>query len=153
MKAIKRISGACLALAAISTLPGVHAAYPKTMEVVVEVWNDGHQNLNMTHASWIRDSAIRDEYVLRAEDGGRRFDVTLNNPRNDSATFRYASEDGKVCEFRMAHEPEFSWFGIKPKIAKSATGKSVGTASAQCDARVTAGTESLSRYSVRFSMK
>lgn len=153
MKAIKRVIGAGLALAAISTLPGVHAAYPKTMEVLVEVWNDGHQNLSMTHASWIRDSAIRDEYMLRGEDGGRRFDVTLNNPRNDSATFRYASEDGKVCEFRMGHETKFSWFGIKPNIAKSASGQSVGTASAQCDARVTAGTESLSSYSVRFSMK
>ncbi|WP_296182384.1 hypothetical protein [Pseudomonas sp. UBA1879] len=153
MKATKRVIGACLALAAITTLPAVHAAYPKTMKVVVKVWNDGHQDLSMTHASWIQDAAIRDEYGLRAEDSGRRFDVTLNNPRNDSATFRYASQDGKVCVFRMAHETQFSWFGFKPNIAKSATGQSVGTASAQCNAMVTAGTGSLSSYTVRFSMK
>jgi hypothetical protein len=153
MKAIKRAIGACLALAAITTLPAVHAAYPTTMKVVVEVWNDGHQGLSMTHASWIRDAAIRDEYGLRAEDGGRRFDVISNNPRDDFATFRYASQDGKVCVFRMAHQLQFSWFGFKPKIAKSAIGKSVGTTSAQCNAMVTAGTDSLSSYSVRFSMK
>lgn len=153
MKAIKGVIGGCLALAAMTTLPAVHAAYPKTMEVKVEVWKDVQQQLTMNHASWIRNSASLNDYTIVAENAGVKFGLTLNNPRTDSATFRYASEDGKVCEFRMAHEPEFSWFGFKPKIAKSATAKSIGTASAQCDARVTAGTESLSSYSVRFSMK
>lgn len=153
MKASKLLIGGCLSAAFITALPVAQAAYPKTMEVIVEVWNDGRQHLHMTHASWIPDAVRRDDYQIDAEHGGRLFDVTLRNPRNDAATFRYGTEDGKVCQFKMGHEARFSWFGLNPTPSKTATAKSVGTVAAQCHARVTKGINSLESYSVRFSMK
>ncbi len=153
MKTNKRFAGGCLALVAATMAVCAQAAYPNNMQVTVEMWNDAAQDLHMTYASWAPQATGLNKYLISAQSSGLGFVVTLDNPRNDAATFRYASAEGKVCEFKMAHKTNFSWFGLNPAPEKSAIAKPIGTAAAQCTASVTKGSNAMESYTVRFSMK
>jgi len=154
MNIINRSLGAFVALlATVAMVPAAFAAYPKSIKVAVEVWNDEVQNLQMTYASWKPQGTGLSTYHIQPENSGKGFSVTLGNPRSDSATMRYAAAGGKKCEFTFSHKATFSWIGISPAPEKFATAKSVGTASAECGASVTKGTNSMESYTVRFSMK
>ncbi len=153
MKANKHFAGGCLALVAVTMAVCAQAAYPNNMQVKVEVWNDAAQDLHMTYASWTPQTTGLNRYLISAQSSGLGFGVTLGNPRNDAAMFRYASAEGKVCEFKMAHQTNFSWFGFNPAPEKSAIAKSIGTVAAECSASVTKGSNAVESYTVRFSMK
>ena len=154
MNIINRSLAAFVAvLATVTMVPVAFAAYPKSTKVAVEVWNDEAQNLQMTYASWKPQATDLSTYHIQAENSGIGFSVTLANPRNDSGKMRYAAAGGKKCEFTFSHKATFSWIGISPAPEKFATARSVGTAPAECGAAVTQGTNSMERYTVRFSMK
>lgn len=152
MNVIKRLITGSMTMAAIALLPAAHAAYPTSIQVIADVYNSGGQDMTMTSSNWLDDASELADYAIAADQGGRRFDVILN-PGNDSAQFSYATGDGKVCKFTMSHETVFSWIGLKPAPQKKATAQSVGSIAAQCSASVTGGQESLSSYSVKFSMQ
>lgn len=147
------LGGSIALLAAFAVIPAAYAAYPKTMKVSVEVWNDKEQDIHMTYASWEPKGASLSSYFIPAQNSGRAIDVTLDNPRNDAAVFRYANTEGQKCEFRMSHKVVFRWIGVNPAPEKTATAKSIGTVPAECSAAVTKSTDSMSSYTVKFSMK
>lgn len=147
------LGGFAALLAAFAVVPVAQAAYPKSVKVTVEVWNDEAQDLHMTYASWRAQGSDSSDYLIHAYQTGKGFNVTLNDPRNDEGTLRYATTSGKKCEFKFAHKATFKWFSISPAPEKSATAKSIGTVPAECGASVTKGTNSMESYTVRFSMK
>lgn len=148
-----QLTGTCIAMAALLVTPALQAAYPTNMKVEVEVWNDTQQALQLTHATWSSQTSELEQHDIPAEQRQKTFQVTLANPRNDGAAFRYIAANGKVCDFLFAHKKTFSLFGISPAPEKSVSSRSAGVVPAQCSASVTKGNNSMSGYSVRFTMK
>ena len=152
MKNAKLLVTALMAMGVAAALPAAHAAYPTEMKVNVEVLNETGQNLSMVYGSWVtRQDELRN-YFLSAEQGTTKFRLTLPRPSDGGGHFRYATADGKKCQFKMTHRSVFQWLGMA-KNEKTATGKSIGTVPAVCAATVVDGRDSLGRYSVRFLMK
>ena len=153
MNTIRNVVGGCLTMAAATMLTSAHAAYPAKMHVVIEVENQAAQDLHMIHASWDRQGAQLSSRLIPAQQSGTTINLTFGNPRSGSATFRYASAEGKSCEFKLAHEVRFSWFSLNPAPEKSASARSIGAVAAECLGAVTRGAEAMGSYTVRFSMK
>ncbi|TDV55514.1 hypothetical protein EC919_10357 [Pseudomonas graminis] len=130
----------------------VQAAYPKNIQLNIEMWNQSGIDLALVSASWAPANADYTGYGFAADAPTASVSIPLKNPRNDSASFRVSGE-GKVCEFTAAHSVTFSWVSITPAPEKSATGRSIGKVPAECIASVTKGTNSMQAYSVRFVMK
>lgn len=128
------------------------AAYPKNIQLDMEMWNQTGIDLALMTASWAAANADYTGYGFSAGAPTTAVTLTLKNPRNDFASFRVGG-DGKVCEFKAAHAVTFSWVSISPAPEKSATGTSVGTVAAECIASVIKGTNSMKAYAVRFVMK
>jgi hypothetical protein len=128
------------------------AAYPKSIQLNIQMWNQTGMDLALSAASWAPTDTDYSAYGFSAKEPTASVSITLKKPRNDSASFRVSGE-GKICEFRAAHETTFDWFSLNPAPQKSATGKSVGTVPAECTATVIKGTNAMKAYSVRFVMK
>ncbi len=140
------------AIAMMVAAASAQAAYPKKIQLNMEMWNQTGIDLALVWASWAKPNADYTGYGFAADDPTASVSIPLKNPRNDSASFRVSGE-GKICEFRAAHAVTFSWVSITPAPEKSATGRSIGTVPAECTASVTKGTNSMQAYSVRFVMK
>lgn len=128
------------------------AAYPKSIQLNMQMWNQTGIDLALSAASWAPANADYSAYGFSAKEPTAAVSITLKKPRNDSASFRVSGE-GKICEFKAAHETAFDWFSLNPAPRKSATGKSVGNVQAECTATVIKGTNSMKAYTVRFVMK
>jgi hypothetical protein len=153
MKKIRSLITGCMTIGAATMLSSAHAATPTSMRVAAEVINDAAQDLHMTFASWDRQGTELSSRLIPAHQSGTITKLTFGNPRNGAATFRYATVEGKSCEFKLAHMARFSWFSLNPAPEKSASARSIGAVQAECRGVVTAGSESLGSYTVRFSMK
>lgn len=143
---------AMTATALLSAATGASAAYPKSMEVGIELWNHANTELALASASWMPKNADLSVYTVPANVRTSAAQIVLNNARNDSATFRLRGGD-KTCEFKLAHEVTFSWISINPAPQKSASAASVGKVAAECGASVVSGADSMKTYTVRFVMK
>jgi hypothetical protein len=146
------ITGSIAATALMVAAVSAQAAYPKTIQLNMEMWNQSGEDLALVAASWAPANTDYTGYGFAADDPTAAVSIALKNPRNDAASFR-VSGAGKACEFRAAHEVTFSWVSITPAPEKSATGRSIGKVPAECIASVIKGTNSMQAYSVRFVMK
>lgn len=140
------------AIAMMVMAASAQAAYPKTIQLNMELWNQSGTDLALSASSWLPANTDYTGYGFSANAPTTAASLTLKNPRNDFASFRVSGE-GKVCEFKAAHAVTFSWVSINPAPEKSATGASVGEVPAECIASVIKGTNSMKAYSVRFVMK
>lgn len=140
------------AVAIMVVAVSAQAAYPKKIQLNIEMWNESGIDLALVWASWAKANTDYTGYGFSADAPTASVSIPLKNPRNDSASFRVSGE-GKTCEFTAAHSVTFSWVSITPAPEKSATGRSIGTVPAECIASVTKGTNSMQAYSVRFVMK
>lgn len=145
------LSSTVLLTSALVIAPLTHAGYPEKMAVTVEMWNDTDADLYLASATWLAPGTDLSGYVMSGSLRNASFGVTLNNPRNDSATYRM-KDGARVCEFKLGHEKTFSWFGISPAPDKFASARSVGTLPASCSASVIKGHKSMEAYSVRVKM-
>lgn len=145
---IRSTAAITMMVAAVSA----QAAYPKNIQLNIEMWNQSGIDLALVSASWAPANADYTGYGLSAAEPTASVSIPLQNPRNDSASFRVSGE-GKICEFTAAHSVTFRWVSITPAPEKSATGTSIGKVPAECIASVTKGTNSMQAYSVRFVMK
>jgi Tfp pilus assembly protein PilO len=66
------LGGSIALLAAFAVIPAAYAAYPKTMKVSVEVWNDKEQDIHMTYASWEPKGASLSSYFIPPKTVGGR---------------------------------------------------------------------------------
>ena len=146
------ITRSTAAIAMMVFAVSAQAAYPKNIQLNIEMWNQSGTDLALSAASWFAANADYTGYGFSANAPTATVSLTLKNPRNDSASFR-ASGDGKVCEFKATHAVTFSWVSINPAPEKSASGRSIGKVPAECIASVIKGTNSMKAYSVRFVMK
>lgn len=146
------ITRTLVATAMMVAAVSAQAAYPKNIQLTIEMWNQSGIDLALVAASWAPAHADYTGYGFAADAPTASVSLPLKNPRNDSASFR-VSGNGKICEFRAAHAVMFGWVSITPAPEKSATGRSIGTVPAECVASVTKGTNSMQAYSVRFVMK
>jgi hypothetical protein len=152
MNRIKRINThTILLLLAMVLSPLTHAAYPKKMNVTVELWNDLRADLGVISATWVPVGTDLSDSVVPGNANTGSFALTLNNPMNDSAVFVLKAGE-RQCTFTLGHEKVFSWFSLNPAPDKFASGRSTGTTPARCKASVIKGLKSMEAYTVRVRM-
>lgn len=152
MNRIKRINTrAMLLLLAMVLAPWAQAAYPKKMNVTVELWNDLRADLGFVSATWVPVGTDLSDSVMPGNADTGSFALTLNNPMNDSAAFVLKAGE-RQCTFSLGHEKVFSWFGLNPAPDKFASGRSTGATLVRCRASVIKGLKSMQAYTVRVRM-
>ncbi|WP_296257879.1 MULTISPECIES: hypothetical protein [unclassified Pseudomonas] len=145
------ISGTMLLIATMFTALLAQAAYPKKMDVTVEMWNDSGADLYLVAASWLPLRTDFSGAVMPHDFPTTSFGLALKNPRNDRALMRMR-DGARECEFTLGHKATFSWFSLDPSPEKFASARSSGAVAAQCSASVIKGRRSMTAYTVRFKM-
>jgi hypothetical protein len=123
MKKIRSLITGCMTIGAATVLSSAHAATPTSMRVAAEVINDAAQDLHMTFASWDRQGTELSSRLIPAHQSGTIIKLTFGNPRNGAATFRYATAEGKSCEFKLAHVARFQLVLAQSRAREISFGK------------------------------